>query len=81
MKVLIVKLSSLGDCVHTLPSLSSLRLGLGKAAEIDWLVEEAAAGLLAGHPMIDELMVVKRRGWTSETGANLAVVRKLRARR
>lgn len=65
IKVLIIKLSSIGDVVHTLPALYSLRKGFEKKgvnARIDWLVEEAASTILQGHPMIDNLIVVKR-GW------------------
>jgi len=33
-------------------------------SEIDWVVEEAAAGILEGHPLIDRLLVSRRRSWT-----------------
>lgn len=72
MKVLIIKLSSIGDVVHTLPALSSLRKGFekkGVKARIDWLVEEAASTLLKDHPLIDNLIVVKR-GWIKNYGEN-----------
>jgi len=87
MKVLIVKLSSLGDVVHALPSLDCLRRGLtasagpGETVEIDWLVEDIPAGILSGHPMIDELIVVKRRGWLTNTLANLKTAFRLRRKR
>lgn len=72
MKVLIIKLSSIGDVVHTLPALNSLRKGFeerGVKARIDWLVEEAASTLLKDHPMIDNLIVVKR-GWVRNYSEN-----------
>lgn len=72
MKVLIIKLSSIGDVVHTLPALDSLRKGFekkGVKARIDWLVEEAASTLLKDHPMIDNLIVVKR-GWLRNYSEN-----------
>jgi len=81
MKVLIIKLSSLGDVVHTLPALASLRKGLkGANVRIDWLVEEAASGILLGHPLIDEVIVVKR-GWLRNFHANAGAARALSARR
>ncbi|MBI5492933.1 MAG: lipopolysaccharide heptosyltransferase II [Deltaproteobacteria bacterium] len=79
MKVLIIKLSSIGDCVHTLPALHALRKGLDKAgvkARIDWLVEEAASGVLKGNPLIDNLIVVKR-GWAKNFGDNRKTARLL----
>lgn len=82
-RVLIVKLSSIGDVIHTLPSLYALRKGFeekGIKARIDWLVEEAASGILKDHPMIDELIVVKR-GWAANLKENLAVARGLKSRR
>ncbi len=42
MKVLIVKLSAIGDVIHTLPALNALRRH-DKDAHITWLVEEDAA--------------------------------------
>jgi len=59
-RILIVRLSALGDIVHALPMLDALRRGL-PAAHIGWLVEEKAASLLVGHPQIDRLWVAPRR--------------------
>ncbi len=81
MKALIVKLSSIGDVVQTLPALYSLRKGLGKAAEIDWLVEEPSSSILKGNPLIDNLFVVKNRGWTQDLSANLKTARLLASRK
>lgn len=81
MRILIVKLSSIGDVVHTLPSLHALRKGLGKEAEIDWLVEEAASSILTGHPMIDNLIIVKNRGWINDRTENIKTAKYLASRR
>lgn len=75
MKVLIIKLSSIGDVIHTLPALSALRRGLGKKARIDWLVEEAASSLLKGHPDIDDVITVRR--WSEDAGGNLRAAKRL----
>ena len=45
MKILIVKLSSLGDVLHNLPVVWDLRAKY-PAAQIDWVVEEGYTGLL-----------------------------------
>jgi ADP-heptose:LPS heptosyltransferase len=47
-RILIVRLSALGDVVHALPMLDALRRAQPEA-QIGWLVEEKAASLLAGH--------------------------------
>ena len=59
-RVLIVRLSALGDCVHVLPALDALRRGLGERAHIGWLVEERAASLLENHPQLDRVHVLPR---------------------
>jgi len=59
-KLLLVKLSALGDVVQTLPVLAALkRVHPGLA--IHWVVEEEQAELLAGHPLIERLLVFPRR--------------------
>ena len=60
--ILIVKLSAIGDVVHTLPLLEVLRKNLPEA-RIDWLVEEEAAQLLEGHSALDRLIVSRRKSW------------------
>ncbi|HEY2290797.1 MAG TPA: glycosyltransferase family 9 protein, partial [Thermoanaerobaculia bacterium] len=62
MRVLIVRTSALGDVVHALPVLTALRRRLPEA-RIGWVVEEGMAPLLAGHPDLDELLVVRLRQW------------------
>lgn len=62
MNILIVKLSAIGDVVQTLPSLDALRRHYPKAC-ITWVVEEAAADILDGHPSIDRLLVSRRKQW------------------
>lgn len=48
MKILIVKLGSIGDIVHTLPALAAIGRAL-PAAEISWVVERRAAEILRGR--------------------------------
>ena len=60
MKILIVKLSSIGDIIHTLPTLAAIRRALPEA-EISWAVEKNAAEILRGNPMIDNLIEVDTR--------------------
>jgi len=62
--ILIVKLSAIGDVIHTLPALNAIRRHYPHA-HITWLVEEAAAGLLKGHPALDRVIVSKRKSWVS----------------
>ena len=60
MRVLLVKLSSLGDVVHTYPALSDVSRARGDVT-VDWLVEEAFAGLAALHPGVAEVIPARLR--------------------
>ena len=62
MHILIVKLSSLGDVIHCLPSLNALWHGFPEA-KIDWLVEQQNADILQGHPHINRLIILSRKSW------------------
>ncbi len=66
--ILIVKLSAIGDVVHTLPALNALRRYYPQA-HISWLVEEAAANLLSGHPALDRVLVSRRKAWLKGLGS------------
>jgi heptosyltransferase I len=55
VRILFVKLGSIGDIIHTLPSLAAVRRALPDA-EISWIVEERSAEILRGNPMIDNLV-------------------------
>ncbi|MGV8058433.1 MAG: lipopolysaccharide heptosyltransferase I [Smithellaceae bacterium] len=62
MNILIVKLSAIGDVIHTLPSLAALRK-LYPAAHITWVVEEAAADVVRNHPFLDTVLISQRKSW------------------
>jgi len=84
LKILIIKLSSIGDVVQTLPALRTLRSALDKRSEggeIDWLVEEPSSSVLRNNPLIDNLFVVSKNGWRRESRANIRTARQLAARR
>jgi 3-deoxy-D-manno-octulosonic-acid transferase/heptosyltransferase-1 len=62
MKILIVKLSAIGDVVHTLPCLESLRAAYPES-QITWLIEEDANEIIKGHPCLDHVLVSRRKTW------------------
>jgi heptosyltransferase-1 len=68
VRILIVKLGSIGDIVHTLPSLAAIRRALPHA-EISWVVERRSADILRDNPILDRLIEVDtkalRRGLMS----------------
>src|SRR4030088_3113597 len=68
MRILIVKLGSIGDIVHTLPALAAMRRAMPEA-EVSWVVERRAAEILRDNPLLDRLIEVDtkalRRGLMS----------------
>lgn len=62
MRVLIVKVSALGDVIHALPVLDYLHQAV-PGIEIDWVVEEGNREVLAGHPLLRRVHVVRTRAW------------------
>ena len=58
-KVLIVRLSAIGDVVRTLPAVNAWRKQSPETS-FTWLVEPAAASVLKGHPAIDKVLIFER---------------------
>jgi len=73
MNILIVKTSAIGDVTHTLPALNALRCRFPKA-HISWLVEEASADILKGHPALDRVLVCKRKQWIGDFSKSFSVI-------
>ena len=61
-KILIIRLSSLGDILHALPAVRSLRSAF-PLARIDWLVERRIKTLLPPLPGVDEVLVLDTGAW------------------
>jgi 3-deoxy-D-manno-octulosonic-acid transferase/heptosyltransferase-1 len=62
VNILLVKLSSIGDVVHTLPSLAALRKRFPEA-HITWVVEEESLDIVQGNPRVDRILVSGRKRW------------------
>jgi heptosyltransferase I len=82
MRLLIVKTSSLGDVLQTLPAVTDAARAFPDLA-IDWLVEEAFAAAPTWHPRVSEVMPVALRRWRRRPDPNAIarLIRRLRARR
>jgi heptosyltransferase-1 len=73
-RILIVRLSAMGDVIHTLPAVQAIRESFPKA-HIGWLIEERWAELLCApgfprrgtrsgaRPLVDEVHTVNLKGW------------------
>ena len=60
MKILLIKLSSLGDTIHTLPSISDIQSHMPHA-EITWAIEPAFAEIARLHPHVKRVLPVPLR--------------------
>jgi len=60
-RILLVRLSHLGDVVHALPVFHALRAARPRA-RLGWVVQREFAPLLEGLPGLDEVLVFDRRG-------------------
>ncbi len=76
MRILITRLSAIGDCILTVPVLCALREHFPRAF-LAWIVERPAAPLLEGHRDLDELIVVPR-GWLKSANTVWKLRRRLR---
>jgi 3-deoxy-D-manno-octulosonic-acid transferase/heptosyltransferase-1 len=77
--ILVIKLSAIGDVVHSLPFLEVVRKNF-PGARIDWVVEADAAPIIEGHDAIDRLFVSSRKPWQKrlmEVGSYLPVLREV----
>lgn len=64
-RIAIVRFTSLGDVVHTLPVAAAIRQH-EPTARIIWLVEENEQILLRDNPVVDDVVIVPLRRWREE---------------
>ncbi len=86
MRVLIVRISSMGDLVHTLPALTDAARAI-PGISFDWVVDEAFAQVPAWHGSVATVMPSAFRRWRRDPGVAIKsgepreFLRKLRSRR
>ncbi len=60
--ILIIKPSSIGDIIHALPFLYSIRARYPKA-RISWLINSGFEDLIKDNPELDEIILFERKRW------------------
>src|SRR5580704_2535747 len=75
-RILVVRLGAMGDVIHALPAVASLKRSLPHAS-ITWIVEPRWAPLLEGNPCLDRVIFFER----SSLSALRASLRDLRSQR
>ncbi len=61
-KILIIRLSALGDTLHTLPLANALKQQYPDV-QIDWAVEDKAAKFIIANPLLHKIYVFPRKKW------------------
>lgn len=62
MRILVVKMSSMGDVFHTFPALTDALQAI-PTLEVDWLVEQSFAEIPAWHPAVKNVYGIELRKW------------------
>jgi len=75
-RILVVRLGAMGDILHTLPAVASLKTG-HPGSRLTWVVETRWAPLLEGNPFVDRVVLLRRES----TGSLLGSLRELRGER
>lgn len=67
MKLLIIRLSSMGDVIHTFPAMSDLKKARPDI-EVDWLIEPAFSPLAQMHPAVSHVIPFSLRAHKKNGG-------------
>lgn len=68
MKILLIKMSSMGDIFHTFPAISDIQKHFPEAT-IDWVVEDSFKEIVAWHPAVRKVIPIKLRRWVKQRDA------------
>lgn len=63
-RILIVRLSAIGDCILSVPVLTSIRRNFPQA-RLGWVIEKTSSQLIQGHAALDDLFVVSKQTFKS----------------
>lgn len=75
MKVLLVKTSSMGDVIHSLPAVTDAMRAV-PGIRFDWVIEEGIAAIPTWHPAVDRVIPIAFRRWRRHP---LAALQEMRA--
>lgn len=70
MRVLIIKMSSMGDIIHTLPAVTDATKAISNI-QFDWVVEEAFTEIPKWHKQIQQIIPIALRRWRKSIGQTI----------
>jgi len=62
MRILLIKMSSMGDVFHTFPALSDAQQAIPDL-KVDWVVEKGFSEIPQWHPVVDKVYPIELRKW------------------
>lgn len=65
MRILLVKMSSMGDIYHTFPAISDIKKQFPDAI-IDWVVEDSFKEIVQWHPQVNQAIPIQLRRWVKQ---------------
>ena len=65
MRVLIIKMSSMGDIIHTLPAVTDATQAISNI-QFDWVVEESFAEIPNWHKQVQQIIPIALRRWRKD---------------
>ena len=82
-KILIIRLSALGDAIHTIPLANVLRKRYPNV-QLDWIVEDKAEKFILNNPLLNNVYVLERRKWKKMNFYNILkefflIIKKIRS--
>lgn len=65
MRILIIKISSMGDIIHTLPAITDASRAIPNIT-FDWVIEETFSEIPIWHPFVHRVIPIKFRFWKNQ---------------
>ena len=62
-KVLIIRLSAIGDTIHTIPLANALRKKYPDII-LDWVIEDKASKFIVNNPLINRVCIIPKNKWS-----------------
>jgi heptosyltransferase-1 len=69
MRILLIKMSSMGDVFHTFPAISDIKQKF-PGAEVDWIVEDSFKEIVDWHPGVHNVIPIHLRRWIKGCNKN-----------
>ncbi|ARN74849.1 lipopolysaccharide heptosyltransferase I [Oceanicoccus sagamiensis] len=69
-RVLLIKLTSMGDLMHALPALTDATHAI-PGIQFDWVVDEAFAEVPSWHPAVNQIICSAHRRWKKQLGQSI----------